>query len=56
MPEQLECDLKMLKPARRELFIEKQRREIATEYLNCAFWEYDIEKNCQYQYKKLAGK
>lgn len=56
MPEQLECDLKMLKTARRELFIEKQRREIATEYLNCAFWEYDIEKNCQYQYKKLDGK
>lgn len=56
MPEQLEFDVKMLNTAKRELFIEKQRREIATEYLSCAFWEYDIEKNCQYQYKKLDGK
>ncbi len=40
----------------RQLNFEKQRREIVTDYLGCAIWEYSIEKKCQYQYKKLDGK
>lgn len=45
-----------IKRAELNAHIELQRREIITDYLECALWEYNIKEKCQYQYKKLDGK